>query len=168
MRKEAEKILTEEGVSPEDWEFHYALDLRYRGQGFELAIPFSSGSLQAEALSPLIQEFHRKHAEIYGFSNLNAEVELVSLRLTAIGRTEKPDLPEIPSKGSLSAAVLEERLVFFVGEGWRKTPVYSREKLPGGAELIGPAVVEGLESTVLVPPRARAFLDRFGNIILEV
>jgi N-methylhydantoinase A len=168
MRKEAEKILTEEGVSPEDWEFHYALDLRYRGQGFELTIPLSSGSLQAEALPPLIQEFHRKHAEIYGFSNLNAEVELVSLRLTAIGRTEKPDLPEIPSKGSLSAAVLEERLVFFVGEGWRKTPVYSREKLPGSAELIGPAVVEGLESTVLVPPRARAFLDRFGNIILEV
>ena len=119
-------------------------------------------------LSTVVEDFHRRHEERYGFSNRNAEVELVNLRLRAVGRTEKPELPEVSSSGTLEDAVLERRWVCFGEEGALKAPVFARKKIPAGAEIPGPAIVEGPESTVLIPPGSRAFVDRFGNVILEV
>lgn len=168
MRREAEHILREEQISEGRWEFFYSLDLRYRGQGFEINVPISSFPLGDGDLPSLIEAYHRRHDERYGFSNQNAEVELVNLRLRAIGRTEKPDLPEASSLGGIDDAVLERRSVHFGEDGAARVCVFAREKLPAGAEFPGPAVVEGPESTVLIPPKSRAFVDRFGNLILEV
>ena len=167
MKKEAESILREEEISEERWEFFFSLDLRYRGQGFEINVPIHSFPLDGD-LSSIIEDFHRRHEERYGFSNRNSEVELVNLRLRAVGRTEKPELPEASFLGTLDEAVLERRWVYFGEEGALKAPVFSREKIPAGAEIPGPAVLEGPESTILIPPGSRAFVDRFGNVILEV
>jgi len=139
-----------------------------RGQGFEIPVPIGSFPLGDGDLPSVVEEFHRRHGERYGFSNRNAEIELVNLRLRAVGRTEKPELPEVSFTGTLEDAVWERRWVHFAEEGEVRAPVFSREKLPAGAEFPGPAVVEGPESTVLIPPGCRAFVDRFGNLILEV
>jgi N-methylhydantoinase A len=168
MQKEAESLLRAEEISEERWEFFFSLDLRYRGQGFEIPVPIGSFPLGDGDLPSVVEEFHCRHGERYGFSNRNAEIELVNLRLRAVGRTEKPELPEVSFTGTLEDAVWERRWVHFAEEGKVRAPVFSREKLPAGAEFPGPAVVEGPESTVLLPPGCRAFVDRFGNLILEV
>ncbi len=167
FRKEAEEILGSEGVPVEARKFLPAADLCYRGQAFELTLSLPDRPLCDQDLAELRARFDVEHARLYGYSAPEEPVELVNFRLTAVGKTEPCDLPHISQKGTLSEALIEQRKVFFL-EGWEKTPVYRREALPGGAEFFGPAVVEGLESTCLIPPGVRAHVDSYGNLILEV
>jgi N-methylhydantoinase A len=168
FRQEAEKILAAEGVPEGARKYLPAADLRYRGQAFELTLPLPGRPLTRDDLASLAEEFHREHERRYGYAVPGEPVELVNLRLTAVGGTEKPELPEHPGGGSVEGALIERRPVYFGEAGWRVAPVYVRGKLPAGAELRGPAVVEGRESTCLVPPGARAHVDAYGNLILEV
>ncbi|MCD5408636.1 hydantoinase/oxoprolinase family protein [Candidatus Bipolaricaulota bacterium] len=167
FRREAEGILKAEGVPEGARKYRPAVDLRYRGQAYELSVPLPDRPFSAEDLAELESGFHREHERLYGYAVPGEPVELVNLRLTAIGEAEAPALPRLRRGGSVEGALIERRPVYF-GEGWRETPVYAREKLPPGAELRGPAVVEGRESTCLVPPGARASVDAYGNLILEV
>jgi len=168
FRREAEEILEGEGVPPGARKYLPAADLRYRGQAFELTLSLPDRPLTPEDLESLAEEFHREHERRYGYSVPGEPVELVNLRLTAVGETDKPELPRHPAGGSVEGALIERRLLYFGGEGWREAPVYVRGRLPAGAELRGPAVIEGDESTCLVPPDARAYVDAYGNLILEV
>jgi len=133
-----------------------------------LTLPLPDRRITEGDLGELRERFHREHARRYGYSVPGEPVELVNLRLTAVGETEKPELPRRRSGGSPEDALIERRSLYFGEYGWHKTRVYAREKLPAGAELRGPAVVEGEESTSLVPPGARAYVDGYGNLILEV
>ncbi len=166
--KEAGRLLESEGVPEEKVRSQAAADLRYRGQAYELTLPLRDTFLSPDDLDFLAEAFHREHEKLYGYSAETEVVELVSLRLTAIGETEKPPLPVIEAAGSPAEALRETRPVHLGPAGWRKTPVYVREKLPAGAEIAGPAVIEGVESTCLVPPDALAEVDEYGNLILEV
>ena len=168
FRREAEEILEGEGVPPGARKYLPVADLRYRGQAFELTLSLPDRPLTPEDLESLAEEFHREHERRYGYSVPGEPVELVNLRLTAVGETDKPELPRHPAGGSVEGALIERRLLYFGGEGWREAPVYVRGRLPAGAELRGPAVIEGDESTCLVPPDARAYVDAYGNLILEV
>ncbi|RLE29483.1 hydantoinase/oxoprolinase family protein, partial [Candidatus Acetothermia bacterium] len=168
FRREAEEILEGEGVPPGARKYLPAADLRYRGQAFELTLSLPDRPLTPEDLESLAEEFHREHERRYGYSVPGEPVELVNLRLTVVGETDKPELPRHPAGGSVEGALIERRLLYFGGEGWREAPVYVRGRLPAGAELRGPAVIEGDESTCLVPPDARAYVDAYGNLILEV
>lgn len=167
FRRQAEGILAAEGVPERARGYRPAADLRYRGQAFELTLPLPDRPLTGEDLAELGERFHREHERHYGYSVPEEPVELVNLRLTAVGKTEAPGLPEAPGGGRLEEAVIERRRVYFDG-GWGAWPVFQRERLPKGAEFPGPAVVEGPESTCLVPPGARAHVDACGNLILEV
>jgi N-methylhydantoinase A len=168
FRREAEEILEGEGVPPGARKCLPAADLRYRGQAFELTLPLPDRTIAEEDLGEIRERFHREHERRYGYSVPGEPVELVNLRLTAVGETDKPELPRHPAGGSVGDALIERRLLYFGGEGWREAPVYVRGRLPAGAELRGPAVIEGDESTCLVPPDARAYVDAYGNLILEV
>jgi N-methylhydantoinase A len=169
FRKEARELLSAEGVEDGEMEFLPAADLRYRGQAYELSVPLPDRPLAGEDLQRLTEAFHQRHEALYGYAVPDEPVELVSLRLTAIGRTPKPELPRAPKDGSQEEARIEVRPVYFgPAAGWIETPILARERLPAGASFPGPAVVEGAESTVVVPPHAQAQVDPFGNLILEV
>jgi len=84
---------------------------------------------------------------------------------------ERPVPPlnaEVPRGGSPEDAVIAEREVWFAGAGFAPTPVYSRDKLPAGAHFAGPAVVEQMDTTTVIPPGARVATDRFGNLLIEI
>jgi len=168
FRREAEEILEGEGVPPEAKRYLPAVDLRYRGQAFELTLPLPDRPLTEGDLRKLAERFHREHRRRYGYAVPGEPVELVNLRLTAVGETERPELPKYPMGGSVEGALIERRPLYFGEGGWHEAPVYMRGKLPAGAELQGPTVIEGDESTCLVPPGARAYVDAYGNVILEV
>ncbi|MGC2635788.1 MAG: hydantoinase/oxoprolinase family protein, partial [Acidobacteriaceae bacterium] len=140
-----------------------SVDLRYRGQGYELNVPWD-GSDPAQSL----QEFHRLHEQRYGFSNPEKPVQVVNLRLrmTQPGEAFAPERREIvPGDGS--GALCGERSIFFDG-GFVPSRIYRREKLTPGDQIDGPAMVTEYTSATLLPPGCRASVDALGNLVIDI
>jgi N-methylhydantoinase A len=150
--------LSSEGFGEEQVLLERSLDVRYVGQGYELNIPFGSA---------LDTAFHEEHEARYGYADPSREVEVVNVRLRAVGVTDKPALAERDEGGEdASAAVLREHRMIF--EGTAHTGVLvDRERLEPGNAFGGPALVVEYSTTTVIPPAARCRVDRFGNLILE-
>ena len=135
------------------------LDLRYKGQSFELTVPYSK---------EFRESFERAHERLYGYRHTR-DLEIVNVRLRAVGVTEKPSFEPLKEcgEGFPEGALLKCKKVYFEGE-WVETPVLDREKLLPGHQFHGPAVVVEYSSTTVVPPFARVKVDPFGNLLLEV
>jgi N-methylhydantoinase A len=133
-------------------------DLRYEGQSHELSV-----AVERVDSSTLAERFHATHERVRGYRLDDEPVELVTLRATA---TVPGDSPEIAHEGSKETPA-RHRQVSFEGE-FRETPVYDHGRLPAGTTIDGPAVVEGGESTVVVPPGWQANVDSSGTLALEV
>ncbi len=154
-----------EGVPPADIHIERYLDVRYRGQSYELLVPFKAG---------LLEDFHRLHGAAYGYARPEAAVEIVNLRVRAIGAIEKPVLaPQPLGEADGSAAIFDHRDVVF-STGVRRTPFYRGEApwptpalLPGN-QIPGPAVIVRADTTILVGPSDRASVDVYGNLWIEI
>ena len=159
LEEKALEDMAREGLPEEDVFLDPLLDMRYKGQSYELLIPFSESYEET---------FHREHERVYGYRH-SADVEIVNLRLRAVGRTHKPELPsfETKSEEDPSNALIGEREVLF-GSKFIKSKVYSRDRLVWGNVLEGPAVVVEYSSTTFLPPGTRGEVDRFGNLVLDV
>ncbi|WP_436902965.1 hydantoinase/oxoprolinase family protein [Halovenus halobia] len=129
-------------------------DLRYEGQSHELSVELGE-SLATEELA---ERFHTAHERVRGYRLETEPIELVTVRLTGVVSTDKP---QITHEGTGLRS--ESRPAFFDGE-FQPTPVYERERLPVGTELDGPAIFEGSESTVVVPPAWTAQVDTRGTL----
>jgi N-methylhydantoinase A len=140
----------------EDPEFTRRADLRYRGQSFELTV-------EADPLEKLEERFHAAHEQRYGYRMDDEPVELVNLRLIATVPVEKPGLDEPAVEGE---AEDERREANFDGE-WLEVPVFDRERMGQGSEVVGPAVVEFKESTCVVRPGWSGAVDEVGTLVLE-
>ncbi|MCI2430317.1 hydantoinase/oxoprolinase family protein [Candidatus Acetothermia bacterium] len=147
-------------------EYLCSVDLRYRGQSYELNIELDSQRGQRPHEWAAL--FHQSHTQAYGYALPERPVEIVNLRLRAVGRRALPDLFR-KGEGLLAPIVSRERsrAICFAEYGWLKSAIYSREELAPECELCGPALVVGRESTVLVEPSQRAFVDKFGNLLIE-
>jgi N-methylhydantoinase A len=149
--------LRREGVASDRIEFVRQLDVRYVGQSYELTV---------EAGASLLARFHAEHERTYGFAAPEEPVELVSVRLTTVGRIEKPPARVVDAAGP--ARPKGERPVYFAEtDGFVDCPVYDRHALAAGANLAGPAVVEELDSTTLVHPGFDVRVDDRGNLVIE-
>jgi N-methylhydantoinase A len=136
------------------------LDMRYRGQSYEIMVPFSNN---------IREDFHRQHEQLYGYCNRDKEIELVNVRLRAIGKPDKPVFPEQPQAGERPdpAAFLAERNVVFDGHEVL-TRIIDRKRLQNGNRIDGPAVLVEYSATTVLPPYASARVDTFGNLILSI
>jgi N-methylhydantoinase A len=157
--------LADEGFPADRRRFERALDLRYRGQSFDLRVPVPGGGLDAAATDRIADRFHERHERRYGHASPDEPLELVTVRLRARGVVDPPELT-LDRDGTGVATPRTTRTAVFDGEG-RETPVYDRDALGPGADLDGPAVIEGVESTIVVPPGARATVDDLGNVVIE-
>jgi N-methylhydantoinase A len=159
--------LEREGVPPPDQAIEVALDLRYRGQAYELPIrvslPLDTAAWQAAA-----SRFHGEHKRRYGYDQSSVPVEIVTLRVTAIGVLPKPALErhEVTATDAESALLGHGRVIF--AEGGLETPLYERTRLEPGACLTGPAVIMQPDCTTLIHPGQEATVDGFGNLIVGV
>ncbi len=138
-------------------------DLRYRRQAYELTVPVAEGEITRASLDAAMASFHAKHELTYGHANRNEPVQLVNLRLTAIGRL--PTLV-LAQRGDASEARTLSRDIWFSGVGFTPTPVHWRSGLAAGAVMTGPAVIEAVDSTTVVPPGWTARVDDVGFIRL--
>ncbi|WP_436935963.1 hydantoinase/oxoprolinase family protein [Halovenus marina] len=153
----SERVL-EDLTTPDRARISREAALRYRGQSHELTVaapdPFERGAVA--------ERFHAAHERERGY-RLDDPVELVTLRVTATVPGRDPTLSH---EGTTSDPV-EHREAYFDG-AFRDTPVYDRDRLPVGAEFVGPVVFEGGESTVVVPPAWRVDVDDQGTLRVEV
>jgi N-methylhydantoinase A len=136
-------------------------DLRYLGQAYELTVK-APRRVDGESLVATIIGFHRRHAEAYGYSAEGEPVELVNLRLRAVGAIPKPDLKG-KRHGGKPKKLGTRRVYFETDGGWAETPVYERGS---GGGFDGPAIVEQYDATTVVYPSWAAETDAVGNMIL--
>lgn len=164
MESDAFGLLKEEGIAEEDMHFIRYVDMRYAGQWRSLAITVSKLNSMEDAL----EQFHKEHEREFAFSDPTQEVEIYGLRVAAIGVVEKPELPKMIVTGTLEEAFVEERPVYFKESGgYINTPVYHRDKLPTELKIEGPAVINQLDSTILIPPTFTASVDEYRNILIQ-
>jgi N-methylhydantoinase A len=162
LEREATTALAAEGIAPAHIATLRTLGMRYVGQAWELLVRVPD---EAESMEALDEAFHRSHERRYGHRNDGA-VEIVNFRLTAAGATPKPSLPRPRAAGSVADACRTERPVYFDGT-FVTSPVYERERLAQGACLSGPAIVEEMGATTVVPPMWSATVGTWGELILE-
>jgi len=162
LEAEAGAALAREDVAADRIAFLRTLGMRYVGQAWELLVRVPD---EADSMNALEEAFHRSHERRYGHRNQSA-VEIVNFRLTAVGATPKPSLPRPRAAGSLAEARRTERPVCFDG-AFVAAPVYERERLPRGAQLSGPAIVEEMGATTVVPPAWTGTVGAWGELVLE-
>lgn len=151
--------LAAEGVPAAEMQLHASADLRYAGQSFELNVPLTAH---------LLAEFHRAHEEAYGYQDVHGRVEIVNLRVQAIGQTQRPSLPIFePSPEPLSSCLLGVHPVQFAN-GPRQTPFYDGARLGAGQRFAGPVIVVRPDTTILVGEGDEAEVDRFLNLIITI
>jgi N-methylhydantoinase A len=163
LEAEAWERMRHEGVQDDHVVMERTIDMMYQGQWRSLAVPVGSpiGPLDAVA-----KAFHTLHEREYNFRRDGAPVDLYRLNLRAVGMVPKAALAEHASGGVLPAP-REHRPVWFGAKPF-DTPIYWRPDLPAGVSFSGPAVVEQLDSTTVVPPGARAEVDRYLNIVMRM
>lgn len=149
----------------EDCRHRPALDLRYRGQAYELRIEVEEGWDAGK----VAEAFHRAHYRRYGFHLEDAEVELVNLRLRSVKPSEA-SFPAWKKKENGSRGPGRAKVLFGVVEGnleEAECPVLERESLGSGDRIAGPCLVSEEDATVVVPPGWRGGVDGYGNLVLE-
>jgi N-methylhydantoinase A len=166
LESEGTAMLDRAGVAAERRRFVRTVDARYARQSYELSVPVSSGHLDAASIAAIADAFHERHRQTYGHDNRGEPVQIVNLRVAAIGtipplriRQEVASGGERPLKG--------ERKAWFRATGETTTKILDRARIPAGLDTAGPAVIESLESTILVPPGWHAAMDADGFVIMS-
>ena len=165
---EAQAWFEAEAVAEPRRDLEVSLDLRYVGQNFELAAPVAAADVRDGVdVERLAAAFHQAHERAYGFHNPQADIEVVCLRVHAIARNPHLGAPGAAPEPRRATAQRERRVVFARGHAVT-AQVYDRSRLEPGDWLEGPAVVEQLDSTVVVHARDRLSVDAAGNLLIEV
>jgi N-methylhydantoinase A len=172
MEERARDQLVAEGFAPSAIRLEWSVDLRYRRQVHQVAVPLPGGlPLDESAVPDLLSRFERLYEMRYGRGSAfrAAGIELVTFRLKAIGLMPRPQMPpEELVQGDASAAMLGERRMFVEGDaGLRPARVYDFTRMRPGDTLQGPAVIHSPITTIVVQPEQTARLDGHRNLLLE-
>jgi len=178
LESQAARVFEQEGW-PGKPRYQKSVDLRYRGQGYELSIPLTKN---------LLQDFDREHHRRYGYTHSGRELELVTLRLRAVVKTPKlkiahagktthvgtgtlASLPRVESRGpgraTLGSPSTLKAPVLFDGKK-QEVKLYSRDTLHPGKKYFGPAIITEYSATTVIPPSGRFHLDQAGNLIVAL
>ena len=145
-------------------------DIRYVGMATELTVQVPSGTLNAARMTEALDAFHDAHERAYGYAYRGEQLaELVNIRVSGTGPTAVIEpTAEALVEGDGSSARTGERAVYFGPEDGAPTcALYERGQLKAGEKIVGPAIVEQYDSTIVVPPWADATVDAYRNLIIE-
>ena len=169
LARSAEAWFAQEGIAPAERRSVRIADMRYHGQNYELAVPVPDGPITTATVEALVTSFAEAHRQRYGFAAEGDPVELVTLRLEAVGTVAKAELLAYPEASPDAAKAITGRRPVWLPEAgdFVETPIYERDALKPGNRFTGPAIVEQMDATTLVPPGMTARVDRWLNLILE-
>jgi len=161
----------EENVQAADRALRFSVDMRYIGQNYELPITVSTtdGKVAPDLVTSLIEAFIAAHKQQYGFASDVDPVQFVTFRAEAIGRVEKADLARYEDVGpDASAALTGQRDVWFPeAQDFVTCPIYDRALLKSGNAISGPAIIEQMDATTVMPPGTSAYVEPYLNIVID-
>jgi N-methylhydantoinase A len=168
LEEDVRQELISEGGQYEDMVLQRSVDMRYVGQAYEVHIPCPNhtGSITAGAVEDLVHLFHDDHRSRFGHSAEDEPVEFVCFRVVGVLPVQELTFP---AKRELPQPELRgERKVYFGAEyGHIGCPIYEREKMKKEYQVVGPAIIEGLDTTIVVYPDQKAESDTMGNVVLS-
>lgn len=160
-----------QGAKGEARDVEIRLDMRYRGQNYELQVRGIDPS-DGSGMQRAVEEFHRVHQQAYGYAVPTRPVEIVNVRVSATSRVagyQGAATAKTNHAATSRPTPLEVRPVLWSeSQGPVDTPVYARTELAPGASIPGPAILEQVDSTVVLPPGAVARADEFGSLVIDV
>jgi N-methylhydantoinase A len=148
-------------LKKEDWQgsavFEPSCDIRYRGQGYELNLPYSAN---------VLKQFHAEHKRRYGYSNPERDLEIVTVRMR--GRVASPEkLSRLKIREEQGRLKASRQMVHFAGRRY-KTQIIPRSEIQQGKRYRGPAIITEYSATTVVPPGLKYQKDRAGNLLIEL
>ena len=161
--------LTKEGIESNRRDISCSLDMRYIGQTTEVNVPLGKYDEDWKAkFDQAPSQFHKIHEQLYTYSVPNEPIELVNIRVLAIGLLEKPSTRSIESTSSIASSK-NSRLVLLPGEKTQiQVPVFKRENLKIGSKLFGPAIVEEASSSTLLLDEMEIIIDAYENMVISL
>ncbi len=160
LAHDARAQLHRQGLADEAIRVVREIDARYAGQSFDLTVTFDGDA------ATVADAFHARHERRYGYASRDERVEIAALRVTAIGATGSLPIPPSSAGGDGDAACIGERRAWDAG-AFVSAAVYDRERLPSGARLTGPAIVEQYDTTTWIPRGWTGTVDAHANLMLE-
>jgi len=159
--------LKADGFARKDIEIRRSLDMRYVGQVHECTVDIGTFKVDAKSVAKIIEAFHRRHEQLYTYSERHSTVEVVNIESTVYGRVEKPERMALPKGKPVASALKGHRDAVFSADGKRvKTPVYDGGLLGAGAKIAGPAIIEEVTTTIVIEPGWKAVLDQSGSYLI--
>lgn len=164
----ASKMLESANSSKVDLIFERFVDARYVGQSFELTVEVPVGGIAPPTVEVVAQRFHQAHCRLYGYDRQDNAIEFVTYRTRARLAVPRPRIVEsLPGVAGAGIEPVASRLAWFeTSERFDPCPVYARASLPFGTTLRGPAILEQMDTTTVVPPDFQVACDAWGNLIL--
>lgn len=167
LQKQAEAWFKQNEVNPRQRRIKLSVDIRYSHQSYELNLPLPGKALVMKDIPALQKEFHNIHARTYGLSSPGESIQVVNVRLRAIKRLPRHELPVYDSHGRSPAREPKKKQpVWIKNEKW-DCPFYERSRLRRGERIKGPAVIQENESTTLVMPGWHLRVDKSGNLHIQ-
>ncbi len=170
MEQEARVMLAESGAEEAGWSFQASVDLRYGHQAYELTVPLDSSDVDSGSTAGIADRFHDQHRRTYGYNAPGEPVQMVNLRLTAIGALGSNYINQKigPDGRDMARSVSGERYVYFKETGLSSCKVHDRDLLPINAPIPAPAVIQEPSSTIVVYPGQSARLTESGSVVLTL
>jgi len=165
LQKEGAQRLESEDVPAEKQAFEYSVDMRYLGQWRSISIPVN---LEDISIDSIIAAFHAEHEREYSYRRDDAPVEMFRINVAAIGLTPPLELATHEVVEREPVAKTHRTVYFDDSPDAIETPIYQRVDLRAGDKLTGPAIIEQVDTTVVIPPETPAEVDQFNNIILTI
>jgi len=159
LTRKGRQDLLKEGLADGDIHLQRSLDMRYRGQSYELNIPFGEH---------ITSDFHEAHRQTYGYDRPDGEIEIVNLRVRAVGQIPSPEINPQPMGSSDASEALIDRRPVTLSAGKEQLPFYRSEALQPGDRIPGPAIVVRQDTTILFGKADTASVDAYLNLILEI
>ncbi len=169
MEEATRQLLRDEGVTEDRVEVLREIAMCYVGQSYQLKIAVP-GAIDECIASVMAEAFHRRHIEAYGFANQGEPVQFVNLRVTAKGRVDRPNVRNVAVGNSDPRAALKQAREVYFRElgGIVATAVYDRNLLKANDTFAGPAIVEQMDTTIVIPPEAVVTVDTYGNLVVAL
>lgn len=165
LERDAVALLEADGVKAADVELRRSAQMRYVGQSYEVETPIPDGTLKAADLPKVAEMFHKCHEMEFGVSSDDFAPAIVSLGVTAVGRTARPPAATVDASGR--EPIKGRREVYFDGE-WHESNIYDGHALAEGASVSGPCIVEFEHACAVLPPNARGTIDAYGNMLIDI
>ena len=170
MSAEGASMLSEEGIDPANQEFYLKFDCRYLKQYHEVSFVMPNDIVEKRDADAVAKAFHAEHNRLYGYSldELDVAIEIINVRVQAIGQTDKPVFQEIERVAEdPSAALKGERSVYLPEtQEFAEVPIYDGHKLQYGHKVSGPAMIEEVTTAIFVSDSFDCIVDQLGSFVL--